>query len=136
MRDCSLSYTYLVLYSAVMTSSPLLPFLYLSFPLQKKEPSLFFNGALPATIFSEQALSIQCADLLPDLPTSSVIVQSVSGGGGTSSHSYCEVDSARGSFRSRSVVVGEGTTGEPCNKDVYIHVLVLDTYVVIVFSVY
>ena len=51
-------------------------------------------------------------------------VQSVSSGGGTSSHSYCEVDSARGSFRSRSVVMGEGTTGEPCNKDVYIHVLV------------
>ena len=51
-------------------------------------------------------------------------VQSVSGGGSTNSHSYCEVDSARGSFRSRSVVVGEGTTGEPCNKDVHIHVLV------------
>ena len=39
-------------------------------------------------------------------------IQHVSGGGGTSSYSYCEVDSARGSFRSRSVVVGEGNTGE------------------------
>ena len=87
---------------------------------------------------SQQALSSRCADLLPDLPTSSVTVQSVSGGGGsTSSHSYCEVDSARGSFRSRSVVVGEGTTGEPCNKDVYIHLLVQTRAMyVIVFAVY
>ena len=73
--------------------------------------TLFFTGDLPDTIPTAEDLSPLCTNLLPDLPTSSVTVISDSTEGGVS-YSYCEVESARGTFRSASVVVGERNTGE------------------------
>ena len=80
-----------------------------SLPLPSSAVStLFFTGDLPDTISAAQDLSALCTNLLPDLPASSVTVISDSGLG--VSYSYCEVESARGTFRSESVVVRD--TGE------------------------
>lgn len=71
--------------------------------------TLFFTEDLPATINSTQELSSLCSERLPDLPTSTVTTVSRGGGGGGEgvAYSYCMISSARGSFRSRSVIVTE-----------------------------
>ena len=73
--------------------------------------TLFFTGDLPDSISAAQDLSPLCTNLLPDLPASNVTVVTDTSEGGVS-YSYCEIESARGTFRSDSVVVGERNTGE------------------------
>ena len=68
--------------------------------------SLFFQRDIPSTVASIEDLLSNCTSLLPTLPAFSVTVHSNSSDDGTS-YSYCQVDTARGSFRSRGVVVGD-----------------------------
>lgn len=75
------------------------------------EDTLFFNQPLPATISPQQDLASLCSSSLPTLPVPTVSVQAVDVAGGTS-YMYCVVNTERGTFRSRSVVVGSGGAGE------------------------
>ena len=68
-------------------------------------PTFFFDEALPSEITPSQDLASLCAESLPTLPVHSLSVESDTSSGGTT-YSYCTVDTARGKFRSKSVVTG------------------------------
>ena len=65
----------------------------------------FLDNYLPSEIDPAQDLLTLCNSTLPDLPDSSLAVESSSSHFGTN-YSYCTVETDRGWFRSQSVVSG------------------------------
>jgi hypothetical protein len=68
-------------------------------------PTLFFTGAFPASVGPSEDIVSLCSSLLPDLPASTITTVPAS------DHTYCEVQTARGAFRSPSIPTRERDTG-------------------------
>ena len=69
------------------------------------DPTVFFMEDLPSETASSGDVLSLCANSLPSLPAYSLALHSGTSEGGTN-YSYCTVNTARGKFRSRSVVTG------------------------------
>ena len=99
-----------VVYGLIDSRTQTLVISYVRCRIFSTDPTLFFNGDLPSIIPATEDLLPLCTILLPTLPPYSVAVHRGSSDG--TNYSYCLVETDRGIFRSRSVLLGTDTSSK------------------------